>query len=136
MENNPQFDSNYLKENFESAYKAITYARSQEAKYPDYVSKPVLSKKHDAGEAVLYAASLKKYELDMADHDMLTEEAKTFNHKIDAIVEEYVRDFSGLNSVVPEQYRTKVYRLAWEDGHSGGYHEVYNKLVDLVDIFK
>ena len=37
---------------------------------------------------------------------------------------------------LPEQYREKVYRLAWQEGHSAGYHEVYQWLTRLVEIFE
>lgn len=37
---------------------------------------------------------------------------------------------------VPEKYRKKLKEYAYREGHSGGWSEVYNCLLDLVDIFK
>lgn len=36
---------------------------------------------------------------------------------------------------VPERYRDKLYDYACMQGHSSGYSEVYNYLMDLVEIF-
>lgn len=41
-----------------------------------------------------------------------------------------------LDSVsIPTQYRSKCWALAWEYGHSSGYHEIHNYLLDLETIF-
>ena len=32
--------------------------------------------------------------------------------------------------------REKCFTSAWERGHSGGYREVYNEFIDLVDLIK
>jgi hypothetical protein len=32
--------------------------------------------------------------------------------------------------------QSKVWWKAWEDGHSYGYYEVYQKLDDLVELFE
>ena len=37
---------------------------------------------------------------------------------------------------VPEQYRDKLWEYAYMQGHSCGYQEVYNYMLDLVEIFK
>lgn len=50
------------------------------------------------------------------------------------ILDDIIREDSGLNDI-PEEYRNKVYRYAWERGHFSGYSEVYNCLCDLVEIF-
>lgn len=39
------------------------------------------------------------------------------------------------NTLSDKQWR-KVYRLAWDEGHSAGENEVENYLIDLVDLFE
>lgn len=37
---------------------------------------------------------------------------------------------------IPSKYREKVLNYAYEQGHSSGWSEVYNYVLDLIDIFK
>jgi len=53
---------------------------------------------------------------------------------INDVIIEYIKSESGLGKV-PEQYRDKLYRIAYERGHSSGFYEVYQELCELVDIF-
>ena len=55
-------------------------------------------------------------------------------HDINNIIEEYIREESGLNNI-PIQYRDKIYNKAWQDGHSDGFYSVYQHLTELVNIF-
>lgn len=50
--------------------------------------------------------------------------------------EQYEKEAAKLLKAVPKQYHEKVKWLAWEYGHSCGYQEVYNYLLNLVDIFE
>ena len=77
--------------------------------------------------------------------DVYTKESAEYEKSVNAYKEEFVRLYglledmikedSGLNTI-PEQYRDKVYSYAYQQGHSSGYGEVYNYLLDLVDIFE
>ena len=49
-------------------------------------------------------------------------------------IEDFIKEEAGLNTI-PEQYRSKVYSHAYDAGRSDGFDEVYQKLIDLVDIF-
>lgn len=40
-----------------------------------------------------------------------------------------------LPEFIPEWQKRKVFYKAWELGHSSGYHEVYNYLIGLAEIF-
>ncbi len=51
------------------------------------------------------------------------------------VLEGFIREMSGLNTI-PGKYRDKVYRYAWEQGHSSGYSEVFHYLQELVEIFE
>lgn len=116
-------------------YEAINYAKSQYPEYPDRPTKPILPSKHTSDDVVKYAETLAIYENQMVKYDG---EKKTYQKKvneIDAILEEFIKDQAGLNTI-PEQYRANVWSKAWSDGHSGGYGDVYNELSNLIDIFK
>ena len=46
-----------------------------------------------------------------------------------------IKHESGLKDI-PEKYQDKVYNYAYEQGHANGFHEVYNYLQELVNIFE
>ncbi len=52
---------------------------------------------------------------------------------IDSTIIEFIKEQAGI-SIVPEQYRENLWNKAWEDGHSGGFYEVY--LSSLIEIFE
>jgi len=120
---------------FSSVYEVEAYASEKRMPYPDYVPKPIkLPKSHSAKEALEYAQKLAEYEELKKEHDIKEREASIYNSIIDAVIVEWMKENSGLNDI-PEQYRSKVYSLAYERGHSSGYYEVMNNLLDLVHIF-
>lgn len=49
---------------------------------------------------------------------------------------EYKTKCNELLKEIPSRYRDKVFDYAYREGHSSGYSEVYNYLLDLVEIFK
>ena len=53
-----------------------------------------------------------------------------------AVIEEIIKRVSYFYSSVPKQYQDKVFSHAYQEGHSNGYDEVYNYLLDLVNIFE
>lgn len=83
-----------------------------------------------------YADALEVYEADMAEYTAWLVDAKRYNNAIETAIEDFIKKESGLNTSVPEPYRANVWRKAWNDGHSGGYYEVYQELCELVDIFE
>jgi len=120
---------------FGDVYQAIDWCFKQKGEYPDKPKKPFLSNKHTSIEASQYVIDLQIYEKGMETHN---EKMKLFierENEIESIIKEFICDVSGLYSIVPKEYRDKVYSKAWEDGHSSGYYEVYLKLNSLVDIF-
>jgi len=119
---------------FSSVHEAIEYAYTQNPKYPTKPIKPRLEQKHASGDAIIYANSLNKYEIDYEKYKLELEKYNKETAKINTAIEEYIKDASGLNTI-PEQYRDKIYSYAYGQGHSSGYIEVYNELCNLVDIF-
>lgn len=103
-------------------------------KYPG--QKPFLSRTHTTAEAKEYVNKLEHYEKEFASIKAYNESIQQHNQAVIQTVEDFIKEKSGLNSLVPAQYRDKVYSKAYSDGHSNGYSEVYNILLDLVDIFR
>ena len=119
-----------------SIYNTIKWAfDSKEVQYPINPTKPHLSPKHTSEDAKQYAINLDKYET--IEYPKFREEKAKYQaerNEIESVVIEFIKEESGLNTI-PEQYRDKIYSKAYKDGHSGGYYEVYNHLLDLIEIF-
>jgi len=121
---------------FGSVNYAIEWAKQQYGSYPIKPDRPILSKNHTVDDALKYASDLKEYEEKKLQYDSLKEAYNEHNRTINNVIVDYIKDVSGLNTVVPKQYRDKVYSYAWQESHSNGYHEVYLTLIDLVEIFE
>jgi len=65
----------------------------------------------------------------------LREEYREENKCIQAEIKEAIWEDTGLN-FIPEQYREKVWNLAWNEKHSHGYVEVISFLYNLVEVFQ
>jgi hypothetical protein len=85
----------------------------------------------------------KKYATEMLGYSELLGEYKTllteYNKALsegDVVFRTFIWKYTGLNTEVPEQYRSKVWSMAYQLGHSYGYSEIQNYLLDLVDIFR
>lgn len=81
-----------------------------------------------------YTTKLELYSTDLAGFKTKNEFYKSENSRLYSLLEDLIKEESGLNEI-PEQYRAKVYSYAYQQGHSSGYSEVYNYLLDLVGIF-
>jgi len=106
---------------------------------PDWRSKPVkplLTSKKTSAEHRAYADALEVYEKEKEAWQVKAKEYEDIENATSWELEEYIKRESGLYTAVPEQYRSKVYAHAWQEGHSNGYTEVYNCLLDLVGIFE
>lgn len=100
---------------------------------PEYLRRPILSG-NSPSDYRAHATALEAYEVEK---EIRKQQQKTFScvqSEIDSVFEQYIREKSGLNTI-PEQYRDKVYSYAYQQGHSSGYCEVYNYLLELVYIF-
>jgi hypothetical protein len=119
---------------FASVSEACEYIKSLYPEYPKKPAKPAYSSLKTSAHARQYADELdaweesrKKYE---ADHGAYMDKVNHLNE----LLETHIKDVAGV-SMVPKQYRDKLWSLAWDRGHSSGYSEVYNELSLLVDIF-
>jgi DNA-binding ferritin-like protein (Dps family) len=120
---------------FNSVMEAIQWAESQyKNEYKSAPSKPILSNNATSEEARKYADLLEVYEKETIDHKETIRLYYEKMNKIQSVIVEYIKDYTGLNTI-PKQYRDKVYSKAYEDGHSGGFYEVYLKLESLLEIF-
>lgn len=109
------------------------------AKISTYEYRPVkpsskLAEHTPAGLRAL-ADEIDAYETEKAEFDYWADAARTFNAAVDQKIEDTIKRDAGLYEI-PEQYRGKVWNKAWQDGHSGGWGEVFNCLCELVDIFE
>jgi len=82
-----------------------------------------------------YAKKLEQYNLDLVKYKIENDFFKSEYKRLYELLEDLIKENSGLNNI-PEQYRSKVYQYACQQGHGSGYGEVYGYLLDLVGIFK
>jgi len=118
----------------EPVWKNIEYAQSFRSQYPYKPVRPVLSQNHTAQEATEYANKMSIYESLMSEYKNTLNQCTEENNRINSIIESYIKEESGLNSL-PEKTKRKLWDKAWSDGHSNGYSEVYNCLCSLVELF-
>lgn len=116
-----------------TVYDAIYWALNQKLEFPKAPKKPIANISNSSN-AKQYAIELEEYEKKYAEYEVRCFEYKKVKIAIENVAVEFIKEMSGLNEI-PEQYRDKVYSKAYEYGHSGGLSEVYNTLVDLVEIF-
>ncbi len=117
-------------------YSKLDLLRQLSNGYVDLPTKPMLKSLTPTDVDMLqYAQDLIQYDIDLPIATQASRERNEFNRDVQSEMKCIICDESGLNDI-PEQYRDKVYSKAWQDGHSGGYIEVYNELLDLVALFK
>ena len=121
---------------FYSIHDAVAHIKSMCRDYPEVPVKPKLTPNHDANEVKHYGKLLKEYETKMVYYKKIKDEVKEFNRDLYSALEEHVKEKSGLNTIVPEKKRDKVWNMAWEDGHSSGYGEVFSCLRKYVELFE
>ncbi len=98
--------------------------------------KPIIPQNVDSASIRKYADLLEKYEADLKIYEAAYEKLIALENEQNTVFEELVKRVSGLYEKVPEQYRDKVYSLAYQNGHSSGFTEIHNHLLDLVGIFE
>jgi hypothetical protein len=104
-------------------------------KYPEYITKPVLAKNANSNDVLEYAEELKKYESDILVFKEKQKEIRKLSSILNTLKEEVVKECTNFYGIVPEQYQSNVWNLAWQNGHARGYTKVYGKLLDLINIF-
>lgn len=125
-----------LKESFSHDVNAgIDFAKEFYPAYPEKPSKPILKRDGTSKEATQYAKDLADWENADIEYKKQKDAYNKGKNQVDEVIESFIKDLAGLNNI-PEKYREKVWSKAWQEGHSSGYSEVYNCLVDLLDIFQ
>jgi hypothetical protein len=103
--------------------------------YPEKPKKPVLLTGATSDDIRRYADSFAVYEGEFAEFEAKRIDYYKRKGDIEHMVADLIKSESGLDSI-PEKYRDKIWSIAWEEGHSSGYHEVYQWLCKLVEIFE
>lgn len=101
--------------------------------YPKKPTKPSL-KGTTAAEAKLYAQELEVYEESLKQYSIDMKAYRDADYEANAVRKKILCDYYGLNTI-PQQYQEKVWKLAWNQGHSYGWSEVGYQLDILLDIF-
>jgi len=116
-------------------YQQIQDLLDKIGSYPEKPKKPVLDRNHNAEQARDYAMSMEVYEVRFAEFEKNRIAYYQRQGEIEHMIVDLISRESGLFNI-PEQYRKKVWSIAWEEGHGAGYHEVYQWLTRLVEIFE
>lgn len=129
-------------ENYLSTYNVINrlYELKREERekveIPPYKSKPKNSNAKTPAELRALADDIEEWEKYEKKRNAAIRKSERDEANISELIEEFVKIDSGLTTKVPEKYRDKIYRIAWDRGHSCGFTEVYNYLVELVEVFE
>ena len=102
---------------------------------PEKPNKPTLPAKHTAEMARAHAVNIEVFEAEFVEYDKARDTYLLNKGRIEHQVGELISRESGLFNL-PEQYRDKIWSIAWKEGRSAGYHEVYQWLCKLVEIFE
>ena len=94
---------------------------------------PIAPKRHDFDSHATYGAALDEYEDKISKRRTNKIEAGRKAQIVFNEIEQLIKDETGL-SKLPETLCDKFWRLAWEDGHSNGYEEVYRCASEFEDI--
>lgn len=103
---------------------------------PEKPIKPILPISHNSNQVKQYQLDLEKWE---SVEKIYRENKQIYNNMKflwEKLCEEFIKHKTDFYESVPKGYQDKIYKLAWDYGHSGGYLEVYQYLIDLVDIFE
>jgi ribosome maturation protein Sdo1 len=124
----------YMMKNNWSVEENIEYCLKQlEHIKPKKPQKPILKMKHSVEDVQKYLEDLEKFGKLEQDY----KEANIYyNTSVCAVHEElikYIKEVSGLNEYVPEQYRENVFDYASENTYE--WFATYEKLFDLINIF-
>ena len=128
--------NSYMEENNLSVSETIDSIQKNSIEYPNKPRKPYLEKKHSLEEVKEYSKKLEIYEKEIPLYEKILDEYSKKQGERNSVIENFIKKESGLLDNVPEKYQKKAYSLAYTNGHSGGYCEIYNNLVDIIEIFE
>lgn len=99
--------------------------------------RPVLAKNSSSIEVRIYAEELEEWEnkQSILKEKKIVYQKSSFN--VYRAIKDYIIEMSGLNNLsISKQAKEKAYSIAWEHGHSDGYHSVYYNLTTLVGLLE
>ena len=64
------------------------------------------------------------------------EDREEYRRRIDALTQRFKAELFSELGIEHNPKRELLFDLAWRDGHSSGYHQVYNFALDLVDLIR
>ena len=120
---------------FAAAEREVLEKLEEMLPYRQRPSAPKLAPNHTVEEAKTYATKLESYTTEMESWKNYRDVRNFYSKCVDEKVVEAIKREANFD-IVPEKYRDKAYAYAYERGHSGGYNEVFNVLLDLVAIFE
>ena len=100
--------------------------------------KPVYPFKGKGSTSKEFYAFAKKLEVYENELELFKNKAKEVKEKISEYVfafECYIKDQAGLYTI-PKIAQMRVWSLAYKRGHSSGLNEIYNELINLVELFE
>jgi hypothetical protein len=126
-----------LEEKFgDNVYEANEYVKTLLPKYPQTIRKPILIKNHTSKDLKEYTILLENYENDLLKYKEEKEIYYKEYRELNSIIEEYIKEITGFYNIVPKDKQDKVWSKAYQDGHSDGNTEIYNKLQSLIELFE
>ena len=115
-------------------YESFDLVNKNKIPYKSKPSKPRMNSNPTLDSVDDFRRRLVIYNERMEEHDKYMEKQIKINSFLSEKLEDKMKEEAGLYDI-PEQYQGKVYRVAYDMGHSSGYAEVYNYLMTLVGIF-
>lgn len=104
--------------------------------YPTKPQKPKLPNNYPSREEYKIYDDLREiYDVELLDFVIKKEAYQKKTEELQAEIKEAIWEDTGLN-FIPEQYREKVWNLAWNEKHSHGYADVISFLYNLVEVFQ
>ena len=101
--------------------------------YPDRPGKPVLPKCATPADYRKYAQDLEQHAARLEEYKKSSDAWHKEQGRLDDLAKQAMLEDVGL---AKHPKRDKIYAYAWEQGHSGGYNDVWCVLSDIADLFK
>lgn len=114
-----------------TVHEAVEEARKLYLPYPNRVPREFKQTGLTPGE---YKEAYEAWEKARTEYEKAMASYEKRYSEVNDALEDLIKTEAGFEKV-PEASRGKVWALAWENGHSSGYLEVYYQLIDLVALF-
>lgn len=111
---------------------------SRSIPYPKKPNRPTLKRedyKTNKEYHIACAEAEDAYDNNLVEYKKIVNECHKKEAEIDALFWKWALDRAGLGNL-PESVRGASQYFAYEAGHSGGLHEMYNSLLDISDLVR